>query len=137
MSKKPPQKPTKEKVSDVAKVSSKAFAKERAQFKTLLLGNPNFFGNLKESKFKAQISIQQDTFYEEIGCVGYQPQANRLEAVIFIKQPSGYGGNVCSSGSQEFVRFYVSFDNGATWTDLGLRSFTAYDIPGTSESRRL
>jgi len=136
MSKNPPQKPTKE-TSRVAKPSQKAFAKERAQFKTLLLANPNYFGNLKDSKFKAELNIQLNTFYEEIGCVGFQPQANRLEAVIFVKQPTGYGGNVCSPGTQEFVRFYISFDNGATWDDLGLRSFTAFDIPGTSENKRL
>jgi len=137
MPKNPPQKPAKEKTSEVAKSSQKAFEKERAKFKTLLLSNPNFFGNLKDSQFKAEISIQLNTFYEEIGCVGYHPQANRLEAVLFVRQPSGYGGDVCSNGTQEFVRFYISFDNGATWDDLGLRSFTAFDIPGTSENKRL
>ncbi len=115
----------------------KAFAKERAQFKALLLANPNYFGTLKDSEFQAQLDIQFNTFYEEIGCVGLQPQANRLEAVIYVKQAGGYGGDVCSNGTQEFVRFYMSFDNGATWQDLGLRSFTAFDIPGTSETRRL
>src|SRR6185503_19041192 len=137
MPKNPPQKPAKEKTSEVAKSSQKAFEKERAKFKTLLLSNPNFFGNLKDSQFKAEISIQLNTFYEEIGCVGYHPQANRLEAVLFVRQPSGYGGDVCSNETQEFVRFYISFDNGATWDDLGLRSFTAFDIPGTSENKRL
>jgi hypothetical protein len=135
MPKIPPQKPAKEKTSEIAK--PKAFQKERAQFKTLLLANPNYFGNLKDSEFKAELSIQLNTFYEEIGCVGFQPQANRLEAVVFVKQPSGYGGDVCSNGTQEFVRFYISFDDGATWEDLGLRSFTAFDIPGTSENKRL
>jgi hypothetical protein len=28
------------------------------------------------------------------------------------------------------VRFYLSLDNGATWQDQGLTSFTAFDIPG-------
>ena len=114
-----------------------AFEKERAQFRALILGNPNYFGNLKDSPFQPQLDIQLNTFYEEIGCVGFQPQANRLEAVIFVKQPSGYGGDVCSNGTEEFVRFYISFDNGRTWQDRGLRSFTAYDIPGTTEARRL
>lgn len=137
MSKKPPQKPGRAKTSDVTKAPQRAFANERTKFKTLLLANPNYFGNLKDSQFKAELSIQLNTFYEEIGCVGYQPQANRLEAVIFVKQPSGYGGNVCSPGTQEYVRFYASFDNGVTWRDLGQRNFTAFDIPGTSETKRL
>lgn len=137
MPKNPPQKQTKDRSSDTAKASQKAFEKERAKFKTLLLANPNYFGNLKDSQFKAEVNIQLNTFYEEIGCVGYQPQANRLEAVVFVRQPSGYGGDVCSNGTQEFIRFYISFNNGATWQDLGVRSFTAYDIPGTSEKNRL
>jgi hypothetical protein len=105
------------------------FEKERAQFRELILANPNYFGNLKKSKFKPKLKIQLNTFYEEIGCVGFQPQFNRLEAVVFVKQPSGYGGGVCSNGTPEFVRFYLSFDDGATWQDQGLTSFTAYDIP--------
>jgi|SRR5215213_4675127 len=105
------------------------FERERSQFKALLLGNPNYFGNLEGSQLKPILKIQGNTTYEQIGCVGFQPQFNRLEAVVFVKQQSGYGGGVCSNGSQEFVRFYLSYDNGATWQDEGVTSFTAYDIP--------
>ena len=105
------------------------FTRERAQFRALILANPNYFGNLKESPFKAVLNIQGNTFYEEIGCVGFQPQLNRLEAVVFVKQPSGYGGDICSDGTREYVRFYLSLDNGATWQDQGLTSFVTYDIP--------
>jgi hypothetical protein len=137
MPKNPPQRPTKGTTADAAKSDQRTVEKERSQFKTLLLANPNYFGNLKDSPLKAEVSLQLNTGYEQIGCVGYQPQANRLEAVIFIRRPNGYGGDVCSAGTQEFVRFYISFDNGTTWDDLGLRSFTAYDIPGTTEEKRL
>lgn len=111
--------------------------REREQFKALLFSNPNYFGNLKESPFKAALQIASNTTYEEIGCVGFQPQADLLEAVVYVKQPVGYGGNVCSPGTQEHVRFYLSMDNGATWQDLGVASFTAYDIPGTAPAKRL
>jgi len=127
-----PQNPT-----QATQTTEKKFEKERAQFKALLLSNPNYFGNLKDSEFQAQADIQLNKSYEEIGCVGFQPQANRLEAVLFVKQPTGYGGDVCSKGTDEFVRFYISFDDGATWQDLGMRSFTAFDIPGTTEAKRL
>lgn len=114
------------------------YARERAQFRALLLSNPNYFGNLKVSPFKPVLSIQTNTTYEEIGCVGFQPQFDRLEAVVYIKQPSGYGGNVCSPGTPEYVRFYMSTNNGASWDDLGLTSFTAYNIPeGTQGRKRL
>lgn len=101
----------------------------RHQFRALILGNPNYFGNLEESPFQPVLKILSDTTYEEIGCVGYQPQLERLHAVVYVKQQTGYGGDVCSKGSPEYVRFYLSFDNGATWQDQGLASFTAYNIP--------
>ena len=111
---------------------------ERSKFRALLLANPNYFGNVEASPFPPVLNIQLNRTYEEIGCVGFQPQFNRLDAVVYVNQPSGYGGGVCSSGTQEYVRFYLSGDNGATWQDAGLTSFSAYDIPsGTVGERRL
>jgi len=102
----------------------------RQSFKTLLIANPNFFGNLSESNFSPVMNIQGDTAYESIGCVGYNPQLEQLRATINIKQASGYSGDLCTNGSQEYVRFYLSFDNGATWRDQGLRSVNVFDVPG-------
>jgi hypothetical protein len=114
------------------------YEKERQQFRALILGNPNYFGNIKASPLKPVLKIQGDTTYEEIGCVGFQPQLNRLEAVVFLKQPTGYGGDICSAGTPEYVRFYISFDSGTTWQDQGVESFPAYNIPeGTSGAKRL
>jgi hypothetical protein len=122
-SKKPSKKP------DGLRPEQALYERERSQFKALLLGNPNYFGNLKESQFQPVLKIQGNTTYEEIGCVGFQPQFNRLEAVVFVKQQGGYGGGLCTDGTQEYVRFYLSYDNGATWEDQGVTSFTAYDLP--------
>lgn len=105
------------------------FLRERQQFKALTLSNPNYFGNLKLSPFKPVLNIQGNTTYEEIGSVGFQPDFNLLEAVVFVKQPSGYGSAICGDGTPEYVRFYISYDNGATWQDVGVTSFTAYNIP--------
>jgi hypothetical protein len=114
------------------------FAEERSKFRALILSNPNYFGNVEGSQFPPVLNIQLNQFYEEIGCVGFQPQFNRLDAVVYINQPSGYGGGVCSQGTPEYVRFYLSADNGASWQDAGITSFTAYNIPaGTSGRRRL
>jgi hypothetical protein len=103
---------------------------ERAHFRTLILGNPNYFGNISTSPFTPVVQIHANTTYEEIGCLGFQPHLSQLEAVIFIKRPFGYGGGLCTAGTQEYVRFYLSFDNGATWLDEGMTSFVAHDIPG-------
>lgn len=111
---------------------------ERQQFRALLLANPNHFGNLENSPFKSKLQVIQNNLYEELGSVGYQPQLNRLEAVVYVKQPSGYGGGLCSKGTQEYVRFFISYDNGANWQDLGMSSFTARDVPqGTEGAKRL
>jgi hypothetical protein len=97
-------------------------ARERAQFRSLLLSNPNYFGNLTDSQFDAVLKIQANTFYENICSVGFQPQFDRLEAVVHVKQPTGYGGDICSQGTPEYVRFFMSTDSGASWDDLGLTS---------------
>ena len=102
----------------------------RSNMKALLLANPNYFGTLKDSKYQAVLNIQGDTAYESIGCVGYNPQLSRLEAEVNIKQDSGYLGDICSKGSSEYVRFYLSYDGGATWQDQGITSFSVYDVPG-------
>ncbi|HEY3136051.1 MAG TPA: hypothetical protein VGL29_08485 [Blastocatellia bacterium] len=125
------------KASTKKQAAGQRFDRERAQFRALILENPNYFGNLKKSKFKPELNIQLNTTFEEIGCVGFQPQASLVEAVVFINQPTGYGGDVCSNGTPEFVRFYLSLDGGATWQDQGLTSFTVFDVPGTSEVKRL
>lgn len=104
--------------------------RERTQFRALILQNPNYFGNLTASPLKAVKSMVANTTYEELKCVGFQPQLNRLEAVVWIKRDAGYSGDVCTGGSTEYVRFWLSYDDGATWLDQGMESFTAYDIPG-------
>jgi hypothetical protein len=105
--------------------------KERQHFNTLLLANPNYFGNLKQSPYKPVKLIGGNTTYEELKCVGYNPDLNTLKAVVQLKQSGGYSGSLCTAGSQEYVRFFLSFDNGSTWQDQGYASFTAHDLPGT------
>jgi hypothetical protein len=95
---------------------------ERVRFKSLLLS-------------KAVLEPKANTTYEELACVGFQPELDRLEAVVHIKQPVGYGGDVCSAGTPEYVRFFLSFDHGATWQDQGVTEFTAYDIPAAGKRR--
>ncbi len=114
-----------------------AVTPERSQFRAFIVANPNYFGNLKVSPFPPVVKIVGDTTYEEIGSVGFQPQFNRLDSVIYLKQPFGYGGGACTDGTPEYVRFYMSFDNGATWQDQGLASFAAHDIAGTSPDAKL
>ena len=102
----------------------------RGHFKMLLLANPNYFGNLSGSSLKPVLNISSDTEYEELGCVGFSLALSRLEATVSIKRNAGYDGGLCTAGSQEYVRFYLSFDGGATWQDQGAVSFSVFDAPG-------
>ena len=59
-----------------------AVPKERQTFKTLLAQNLNYFGNLEESKLKPVKKIVYDTTFEQLNCVGFNPDGNVLEATI-------------------------------------------------------
>ena len=48
--------------------------------------------------------------FEELKAVGFYPPERRLEAIINIKQPSGYG-------AFEFVRFWVDWNNDGQFSD--------------------
>ncbi len=99
---------------------------ERSNFKLLLAENPNYFGNLEKSDFKAVKKALANIKYEELTCVGFNPDSNLLEATIAIKLPSGYGGNLCQAGSHEYVRFFVNYGSG--WDDAGLVAVNVHDI---------
>ncbi len=103
---------------------------ERANFRALIMANPNYFGNMAETGLAPTAEMSLNTGYEQIGCVGLNPQFDRLEAIVSIKRDAGYGGDVCTVGTPECVRFYLSSDGGATWEDEGLVSFMAHDITG-------
>ncbi len=103
---------------------------ERTHFRALVLANPNYFGNLKDSPYKPVKELLENTSYEVLTCVGLNPQFSRLEAIVNTNLDFGYGGDLCSSGTPEYVRFYMSFDGGATWQDMGITSFIAHDIAG-------
>jgi hypothetical protein len=118
---------------------------ERLHFKTLIALNPNHFGSFRQSGALAKgagVAAFADaadvaagnTSYEAIGCVGYCPDLALLEATVLIKRSYGYSGNLCTSGSTEFVRFYVDF--GAGWTDAGLGALQAHDIPDGHDCAR-
>lgn len=101
---------------------------ERAQFTRLLAQNPNYFGNLADSKLKAvNKKIAANVQYEELTCVGYNPAKHLLEATVAIKLPFGYGSDLCHKGSTEYIRFFLDYGSG--WEDAGLAAINVHDIP--------
>jgi hypothetical protein len=113
-----------------AQAGIKPVEHERAQFKSLLLQNPNYFGNLEISPFKPVKKLQGNTTYEQLVCVGLDPPYDRLESVIQVKLASGYGGDICSPGTREYVRFFVDLHDNGVWHDVGVASVGVHDIPG-------
>jgi hypothetical protein len=105
--------------------------KDRASFKTLLAKNPNHFGNLEQTKWKAAKKVVGNTSFEQATCVGFNPQSNFLEATIAVKRPSGYGGDLCHAGSTEYVRFFLDYGSG--WEDVGLAAVQVHDIPNARD----
>ncbi len=97
------------------------------RLRALLLANPKYFGNISPTSFHAVLKIQEDTTYECLSRVAYDAQLEQLRATIDIKQAVGYSGVGRINGSEEFVRFYVSYDGGATWLDQGMRSANVSD----------
>jgi len=98
------------------KSAEKLFEFERKRFLPLLLANPNYFGNLQNSPLKPVKKIIANSSYEELKCVGFNPQLNRLEGVVWIKQTTRYNGGICTSGSLEYVSFFLSYANRFTAT---------------------
>jgi len=105
--------------------------KERTDFHKLIAGNPNFFGHLKDSVFKPVLQILSNITFEEVTCIGFNPNTNVLEAVIHIKQPTGYSGDPCHTGSFEYVRFFLNYGSG--WEDVGLAAVNVHDIPNQND----
>ncbi|MGM0386351.1 MAG: hypothetical protein ACQERF_10290, partial [Actinomycetota bacterium] len=102
----------------------------RTQFTKLLAANPNHFGTLTEKVLAEYFPVielkQADTRYEEIGCVAFSPERDRLESTIVIKLPSGYSGGPCATGSLEYVRFFVDYGSG--WEDVGVSAARVHDL---------
>ena len=97
------------------------------RLRALLLANPKYFGNIPPTSFNAVLKIQEDTTYECLSHVAYDSRLDQIHATVDIKQTVGYSGAARNNGSEEFVRFYLSYDGGAKWLDQGMRSVNVSD----------
>lgn len=138
---------------------------ERSNFKRLIKENVNYFGSLTTNRDPNQVKaaiaklpkasiaavlkpgidwsklvpvspIIGNATYEELKCVGLYPEEDLLEAVIEVKKPVGYGGELCRNGSLEYVTFYIDWGDGA-FDQVGTARVRVHDIPGTGPGRVL
>jgi hypothetical protein len=106
---------------------------ERSHFKFMLAKNPNYFGNIPGSDLKPIFKLISDTSYEQLTCVGYNPDTRNMEATFSIKRSAGYGGSLCTAGSLEHIRFYLDFHDGAGFIDQGTVALNVHDIPADKD----
>jgi hypothetical protein len=123
----------KEKSSTPTKES--AVQQERTHFQYMLAKNPNYFGNIPGSQLKPNFKLIAEPSYEELTCVGYNPDTANMEATFAIKRSTGYSGNLCTAGSFEYVRFYLDFHDGAGFIDQGSVAMNVHDIPDRNDCK--
>jgi hypothetical protein len=95
-----------------------------------LLANPDYFGRLTGNSFRTVLKIEKDTTFERIAGIRYNPRDETLQATVHLNRGNGYSGGKYSNTSQEFVRFYLSYDEGSTWRDQGLHVIDVCDMQG-------
>lgn len=120
---------------DSLKKTANVLPHERTHFQYMIAKNPNYFGNIPNSKYKENIKLITDIVYEQLTCVGYNPDTTNMEATFSIKKPVGYAGDLCTSGSFEHIRFYLDFHDGLGFIDQGSIAINVHDIPAETDCK--
>jgi hypothetical protein len=60
----------------------------------------------------AWLNTNRSTEYEQLYCIGLDPETGQLTGVIRVKQGSGYSGGPATAGSREYVAFWVDWGLG-------------------------
>ncbi len=107
---------------EIAISTEKAMTKEE----TIVLENGR--NTFAKQFFLKKIMPKSITYWEEVTCLGYQPDLGQLEAVVSVKRSNGYNGGLCTNGSTEYLRFFIDWNDGTGFHDVGLTSFKAFDI---------
>jgi hypothetical protein len=76
------------------------------------------------------------TIWEELLCVAFYPDLNRLMAVVDIPRPDGYSGMLRRHGSVEYVRFFIDWGRGEGYEPVSLTHFKVSDAPVDGDRRR-
>ncbi|MHB8789681.1 MAG: hypothetical protein ACYDBT_07345 [Desulfobulbaceae bacterium] len=78
------------------------------------------------------LKAKPSTRYEELRCVGLNYDQEQLAAVLTVKMPSGYNGDLCAEGSTEYVAFWLRVHDesemGCTWKYMGTASVNVHDV---------
>ncbi|WP_452228926.1 hypothetical protein [Lacinutrix sp. MEBiC02404] len=111
------------------KLSEKQLLVARQEFRPYLTSGSKTLSKLKLKTPLSAFKQQLNTTFESLGCVGYNAVKKQLTATVNIKRATGYSGDLCANGSHEYVRFYLDYQDGAGWEDMGVVGLNVHDIP--------
>ena len=111
------------------KFNEKQLLVARNETKSYLSVGAKSFSKLKLSTSLNFFEQKMNTTFESLGCVGYNPTFKELTATVQIKRATGYSGDLCEDGSIEYVRFYMDYQDGSGWEDMGFVGLNVHDIP--------
>jgi hypothetical protein len=72
--------------------------------------------------------------YEELEELGIDNNTDQLAATFRIKKQYGYSGGLCSNGSNEYVSFWVDWDDSCNWSYLDTVKVKAHDLTDIPDS---
>ena len=61
-------------------------------------------------------------------CVGLDYNTESLVATINIKRDLGYSGDLCKSGSKEYIAFWIDWDNTCSWQYINTLELNVHDV---------
>ena len=74
----------------------------------------------------AWLNTNRSTEFEQLYCIGLDPETVQLTGVLTVKQGNGYSGKPCTAGSREYVAFWVDWGYGFRYE--GTASVAVYDF---------
>jgi hypothetical protein len=74
----------------------------------------------------AWLNTNRSTEFEQLYCIGLDPETGQLTGVLTVKQGHGYSGKPCTAGSREYVAFWVDWGSGFRYE--GTASVAVYDF---------
>jgi len=80
----------------------------------------------------AWLNTNGSTAFEELKCIGLDPNTSQLTGVLTVKQSSGYCGGPSTAGSREFVAFWVDWGSGFQYE--GTTSVVVHDFSTLPEA---
>lgn len=76
----------------------------------------------------AVLKTSADTSYEQLMFAGLDTNKSSFAATFNIKKPSGYSGDLCTTGSKEYIAFWADWDNNCKWSYVGTSYVNVHDI---------